>query len=297
MVARHARFTVSTPAIAVEGLSFRYPGAGVDAVHDLDIDVASGEVVGFLGPSGAGKSTTQQLLTGRLRGGSGRLRVLDRDPTRFRPRDLARIGVSFEQPALFPKLTAREQLRFFATLGGTPARDPMEVLDRLGLAGDADTRVAAYSKGMRTRLDLARALLHRPEVLFLDEPTGGLDPTTTALVREAIAGERARGAAVLLTTHDMMLTTDLADRVALLSHGELAAVGTPRELMLAADERRVVVTTEVGEETVWPLRGLADDPRFLSLLRREDLATIHTTEPTLADVFVRLTGERVEVDR
>jgi fluoroquinolone transport system ATP-binding protein len=286
---------VASSTIAVERLTFRYPGATSDAVHDLDIEVAPGEIVGFLGPSGAGKSTTQQLLTGRLRGASGRLLVLDRDPTRFRPRDLARIGVSFEQPALFPKLTAREQLRFFATLGGAPTRDPLEVLELLGLARDADTRVAAYSKGMRTRLDLARALLHRPEVLFLDEPTGGLDPTTTALVRETIAAERDRGAAVLLTTHDMTLTTQLADRVALLSHGELVAVGTPRELMLSAGERRVVVTTEHGDPSVWPLRGLADDAGFLSLLRRDDLATIHTTEPTLADVFVRLTGERVEV--
>jgi fluoroquinolone transport system ATP-binding protein len=292
---------VTSPAIAVERLTFRYPGASSDAVHDLDVEVAAGEVVGFLGPSGAGKSTTQQLLTGRLRGGSGRLRVLDREPTRFGPEDLARIGVSFEQPALFPKLTAREQLRFFAALSGTgprgaAARDPLEVLGQLGLADDADTRVAAYSKGMRTRLDLARALLHRPDVLFLDEPTGGLDPTSAALVRDVIAAERARGAAVLLTTHDMALATQAADRVALLSRGELVALGTPRELMLSAGERHVVITTDRGEATRLALHGLADDPTFLSLLRRDDLATIHTTEPTLADVFVRLTGQRVEID-
>jgi fluoroquinolone transport system ATP-binding protein len=286
---------VTSSAIAVERLTYRYPGASTDAVRDLDVEVAPGEIVGFLGPSGAGKSTTQQLLTGRLRGHTGRLSVLGRDPARFRPIDLARIGVSFEQPALFPKLTAREQLGFFASLGGRDARDPLQVLGWLGLAADADTRVAAYSKGMRTRLDLARALLHRPEVLFLDEPTGGLDPSSAALVREVIESERARGAAVLLTTHDMLLADRLSDRVALLCRGELVALGTPRELALSSGERRVVVTTEHGERTELPLTGLADDPHFLALLRRDDLATIHTTEPTLADVFVQLTGQRVEV--
>lgn len=283
-------------SITVERLTFRYPGASTDAVRDLDIEVAPGEIVGFLGPSGAGKSTTQQLLTGRLRGGTGRLRVLGRDPARFRPSDLARIGVSFEQPALFPKLTALEQLGFFASLGGRGGRDPRQVLGRLGLADDADTRVAAYSKGMRTRLDLGRALLHEPEVLFLDEPTGGLDPSSAALVREVIDRERDRGAAVLLTTHDMTLAGQLSDRVALLCRGELVALGTPRALTLSTGERRVVVTTERGERTELPLTGLADDPDFLALLRRRDLATIHTTEPTLADVFVQLTGERVEVE-
>jgi fluoroquinolone transport system ATP-binding protein len=289
--ARPAGRGEATPAIAVHELTYAYPGSSRPAVEHLSFEVAPGEIVGFLGPSGAGKSTTQQLLTGRLRGGSGELSVLGRHPSRLRRDDLERIGVSFEQPALFPKLTALEQLTFFAALGTGNARDPIEVLDRLGLADEADGRVATFSKGMRTRLDLARALLHRPEVLFLDEPTAGLDPVSAARVERLIAAERERGAAILLTTHDLTLAADLSDRVALLAHGRLLAAGTPRELTLAAGERRVVLTTDSGERSELPLTGLADDPTFLRLLRRGDVATIHTTEPSLADRFVQLAGE------
>ncbi|MFA9430331.1 ABC transporter ATP-binding protein [Egicoccus sp. AB-alg2] len=283
------------PAIVVEALGFTYPRARQPAVEGLSFTVAPGEILGFLGPSGAGKSTTQQLLTGRLRGGTGRREVLGVEPTRLRPADRIRIGVSFEQPALFPKLTAREQLAFFAALGGRgDARDPVEVLGRLGLADAADQRVTSFSKGMRVRLDLARALLHRPEVLFLDEPTGGLDPASAALVREVVAAERDRGAAVLLTTHDMDLATALSDRVALLAHGRLVAHGPPHELALAAGDRSIVVTTARGDRLARPLAGAGDDPAFLALLRRPDVATVHTTEPSLADLFVRLTGEQLD---
>ncbi|GGI04212.1 ABC transporter ATP-binding protein [Egicoccus halophilus] len=287
----------TTAVIVVERLHYRYPGAATAAVENLSFRVAPGEVLGFLGPSGAGKSTTQQVLTGRLRGGDGHVRVLGVAPTALRPAERARIGVSFEQPALYPKLTAREQLTFFAALGGgTRARDVDDLLGRLGLADHADQRVGTYSKGMRTRLDLARALLHRPEVLLLDEPTGGLDPASSALVRQVVADERDRGAAVLLTTHDMELATALADRVALLAQGRLAASGTPRELVLAAGERGIVLTTDDGRRLARPLHAAGSDPEVLAWLRDPALATVHTTEPTLGEVFVRLTGQSLRAD-
>jgi fluoroquinolone transport system ATP-binding protein len=286
---------VTEAVIRVERLTYRYPRAAEPAVEGLSFSVAPGEILGFLGPSGAGKSTTQQLLTGRLRGGSGTLEVLGRHPTALSAAARGRIGVSFEQPALFPKLTAREQLEFFAALGRDGrAREPLEVLGALGLADDAEQRVAAFSKGMRTRLDLARALLLRPEVLFLDEPTSGLDPVSAARVREVVSAERDRGAAILLTTHDMALAAALSDRVALLADGRLIADGPPQQLALAAGDRQVVLTTSSGDRLELPLPGLGDDAAFQAFVRRDDLATIHTTEPDLGALFLQLTGDQLE---
>ena len=203
-------------------------------------------------------------------------------------------SVSFEQPSLFNKLTARENLRTFAALYPGTTRDPDELLARLGLAEAADRRVGEFSKGMRVRLDLARALQHRPRVLFLDEPTSGLDPVWAEAVRALVREEAERGAAVLLTTHDMVTADAIADRVALLVRGRVVAVDTPRALKLREEQRRIRVEHVVdGHIRVreFPLDGAGHDPVFLTLLRTGEVETLHTTEPTLADVFVRLTGE------
>jgi fluoroquinolone transport system ATP-binding protein len=284
------------PVIAVRSLRFTYSGTGETAVRGISFDVRRGEIFGFLGPSGAGKSTTQNILVRLLGGYGGDARVLGRDLASWDRDYYRRIGVSFEAPNHYLKLTARENLRLFAGLYGGDTEDPDALLGRVGLLEDADKRVAEFSKGMRGRLTLARALLHRPELLFLDEPTAGLDPVTARRIRAVIAEARKAGATVFLTTHDMATADELCDRVAFLVDGEIAALDAPRALRLAHGRRTVRVETAAdgGRATrEFPLDSVGSDPDFLAMLRSGRVETLHTQETTLEDVFVRVTGRHL----
>lgn len=279
-------------AIDVRALEFSYVGASRPAVRDLSFGVSAGEIFGFLGPSGAGKSTTQNILIRLLAGYTGHVAVLGRDLREWDRGYYRRIGVAFETPNHYLKLTALENLRLFAGMYGGKTESPDELLRRVGLHADREKRVGEFSKGMRGRLTLCRALLHRPELVFLDEPTAGLDPMTARLVRQVIRDTRDAGATVFLTTHDMVTADELCDRVAFLVDGTLATVDSPRALRLAHGTRVVRVdTTREGrrQSEDFPLDGLAENAEFLAALRT-GVETVHTLEVTLEDVFVRLTG-------
>ncbi|MBX9919685.1 MAG: ABC transporter ATP-binding protein, partial [Mycolicibacterium frederiksbergense] len=179
----------ATPEIIrVHDLTFSYPEAAEPAIRGMDFAVGQGEIFGFLGPSGAGKSTTQKLLIGLLRGHGGSATVFGRDPLDWGPDYYQRVGVSFELPNHYQKLTGLENLRFFASLYDGPTADPMELLDSVDLADAAKVRVGKYSKGMQMRLTFARSLINNPELLFLDEPTSGLDPVSARKVKDIILG-------------------------------------------------------------------------------------------------------------
>jgi len=281
--------------IEVTNLTYRYPNAERLAVEEVSFEVRPGTIFGFLGPSGAGKSTVQKLMTGLLPRprGEGAIRYdgAPRDPSDrsfFR-----RIGVSFEHPNVFPKLTGRENLACFAALHGKRDVDPDALLERLGLGAHADKLAGEYSKGMKQRLVFGRAILHRPDFLFLDEPTSGLDPGTIEVVLAIIAEEKARGARVLLTTHDMSVVERVCDEVAFLVDGKIAARGTPRQLALSHGERRVVVERRKGDALVEESFRLdrEDERRALArAIEAHDVETVHSKEATLAEIFVRLTG-------
>lgn len=282
--------------ITVEGLTFRYPGSAELAVRGMDFEVEQGEIFGFLGPSGAGKSTTQKILIGLLTGHGGNVAVWGREPADWGSDYYERVGVSFELPNHYQKLTARENLEFFASLYGGATRDPRGLLDLVGLGDDADTRVAKFSKGMQMRLVFVRALLHDPELLFLDEPTSGMDPTNARRVKDIVLAEKARGKTVFLTTHDMATADELCDRVAFVVDGQIVALDSPRDLKVERSQRRVRVeyrdrTGELGEED-FAMEGLAENVDFLGLLK-EQVETIHSKEATLDDVFVETTGRRL----
>ena len=283
---------MSPRIVETRSFQFAYPGADRAAVRNLTFFVERGEIFGFLGPSGSGKSTTQNVLIRLLAGYAGSIVVLGRDLRAWDENYYRRIGVAFEAPNHYLKLTARENLRLFAGLHET-AESPEDLLERVGLDRDADKRVGEFSKGMRGRLTLARALLHRPELLFLDEPTAGLDPVTARRIRHVIRSARDGGATVFLTTHDMTTADELCDRVAFLVDGEIAALDTPRALRLSYGQRVVrVETTCDGRPTAqeFPLEGVGSNDEFLGLLRSGSVETIHTLETTLEDVFVRVTG-------
>ena len=279
--------------IEVRDVHFRYHGAEAPAVSGLDFAVERGEVFGFLGPSGAGKSTTQKLLIRLLQGYRGRIAVLGRDLAGWSEDYYERVGVAFEHPNHFLRLTARENLAYFGALYARPPRDPAELLERVGLAGDADTPVGQFSKGMKGRLSVARALLHEPELLFLDEPTSGLDPVNARSIRELVREQRDAGRTVFLTTHNMAVADELCDRVAFIVDGRIALVGAPRELRLRHGRPTVRVEhagPRGAELREFPLEGIGEDAAFLELLRGGGVQTIHTQEATLEDVFIRVTG-------
>jgi fluoroquinolone transport system ATP-binding protein len=289
--------SVATDVIRVRDLTFTYPKSSEPAVRGMDFSVGRGEIFGFLGPSGAGKSTTQKLLIGLLRGHGGEATVWGRDPLVWGPDYYQRIGVSFELPNHYQKLTGVENVRFFASLYDGATLDPMELLDAVGLADDANTRVGKYSKGMQMRLTFARSLINDPELLFLDEPTSGLDPVNARKVKNMILDLKARGRTIFLTTHDMATANELCDRVAFVVDGRIVALDTPAELKIARSQRAVRVEfrgaaggLEVAE---FAMDGLADDPAFHDVLRRHHVETIHSREASLDDVFVEVTGRQL----
>ena len=282
--------------IDVNGLVFTYPGAKEPAVHDLEFSVGDGEIFGFLGPNGAGKSTTQKVLIGLLRKYGGKVNVLGRESRDWGSELYEQVGVGFELPVHFGRLTARENLSYFASLYRGETEDLDHLLEQVDLLKEADVRVERFSKGMRVRLSFARAILGRPRLLFLDEPTTGLDPLSARRIKDLILEHRERGATVFLTTHDMATADEICDRVAFLVDGRIALIDAPRELKVRYGERRVRVEYRLNgalEERDFPLEGLAENAAFLTALREPSLQTVHTQETSLENIFIRVTGREL----
>ncbi len=282
--------------IEVDGLVFAYPGTKEPAVNDLEFSVGDGEIFGFLGPNGAGKSTTQKVLIGLLRNYRGKVSVLERDSRDWGSDLYEQVGVGFELPVHFGRLTARENLSYFASLYQGETEDLDHLLEQVDLLKQADVRVERFSKGMRVRLSFARAILCRPRLLFLDEPTTGLDPLSARRIKDLILEHRERGATVFLTTHDMTTADEICDRVAFLIDGRIALIDAPRELKVRYGERRVRVEYRVNgklEERDFPLEGLAENAAFLTALREPSLQTVHTQETSLENIFIRVTGREL----
>jgi ABC-2 type transport system ATP-binding protein len=308
-------------SIVVEGLVRDFKA--VRAVDGIDLHVDGGEIYGFLGPNGAGKSTTVLMLTTLLPPSAGSARVAGFDVVRDGPRVRAAIGAALQEAALDPLLTGRDHLRLQATLQGIPRAErptrTTELLERVGLSEAADRKVKGYSGGMKRRLDLALALVHRPRIIFLDEPTTGLDiQSRTALWTEVARLARDDGVTIFLTTQYLEEADVLADRVGIIDHGHIVAEGTPSELkdeigrpsvhatpLRHEDAARVTeVLARFGEPVAGAVRdiavrlrdgtsGLADVVRALD---GEQLvvANLELKQPTLDDVFLAKTGRSLE---
>ncbi len=309
--------------IEVEGLVREFKG-GVRAVDGIDLHVASGEIYGFLGPNGAGKSTAVKVLTTLLPPTAGRASVAGYDVVKEGAKVRASIGVALQDVALDPMLTGREHMRLQGGLQGIPraerTRRGDELLERVGLTEAADRKSKTYSGGMKRRLDLALALLHNPRILFLDEPTTGLDvQSRTALWDEVERLAREEGTTVFLTTQYLEEADVLADRVGIIDRGKLVAEGTPAQLKAQVSKPTVeVIPRDAGEcanaqralqpfgESVAPrvagsiavrldagAEQLADIVRALD---QADVAVAHLAlhEPTLDDVFLAKTGRSLE---
>ncbi len=284
-----------SPAIQVEGISYSYDGQL--AVDDIDFAVARGEILGLLGPNGAGKSTTIKMLTGQLKPQQGAISILGMPMPAQAAEIQARIGVAFEEKNLYSNMSARENLIFFGRLFGISDLDTDALLRRVDLIDRADDRVSEFSKGMKQRLMIARVLINTPDVLFLDEPTDGLDPVSSQSIRQVIQQEAQRGAAVLLTTHDMAEADKLSDRVAFIHEGHVLIIDTPENLKLTYGRRSVKIRARRdGEvvETVVPLDESDSDERVRQAVAERDLLTIHTEEATLEDIFIHFAGRGLD---
>jgi fluoroquinolone transport system ATP-binding protein len=282
--------------ITVEGLTYTYPGAPAPTLRGLDFEVGDGKIFGFLGPSGAGKSTTQNVLIGLLEGFEGRVEVLGRRLEAWGRDYYAHVGVSFELPNHYLQLTARENLDYFRALYDAPTDTPAEALARVGLEAHLDRRVGDFSKGMKNRLTLARSLLHRPKLWFLDEPTAGLDPVNAVAVRELIRARQREGVTVVLTTHDMHVASALCDRVAFLVDGRIVECDRPEALERRFGRREVDVrfgAADAPSRATFDLDALAEARELFRILREEPVLSIHSQETTLEDVFVQVTGRRL----
>ncbi|MEM7112844.1 MAG: ABC transporter ATP-binding protein [Chloroflexota bacterium] len=284
--------------IKVNNLTYTYPGASSETLHGLDFEIAEGEIFGFLGPSGAGKSTTQKILIGLLKTYGGHIEVMGREVSHWGQDYYEHVGVSFELPNHYLKLSALENLEYFRSLYSGKTADSLTMLEQVGLKEDADKKVADFSKGMKVRLNVARSLIHKPKILFLDEPTSGLDPVNARNIKDLVLALREQGTTVFITTHNMMVADELCDRVAFITAGNISLIDAPKRLKRAYGTRNVQVEYLNGsqqfQQREFSLDGLGENSDFLNLLRSASrLETIHTQETTLENIFIEVTGQEL----
>ncbi len=288
---------MANDAIVAEDLTYLY--GELLAVDHIGFKVAQGEILGFLGPNGAGKTTTIKMLTGQFRPKGGRAILLGMDVTKNVERVQAKIGVCFEDTNLYEQMSAVENLNLFARLFNVDGFDAYALLRRVGLAGREKDRVEKYSKGMKQRLMVARSLVSRPQILFLDEPTAGLDPASAEAIRNIILEERERGATIFLTTHDMLEADKLSDRVAFMNQGKIVALDTPHNLKQQYGKRALKARVAAPGGKLESREITLDSPQTAEaihqLFAKEKVVTIHSEEASLEDIFIKLTGRRLVV--
>ncbi len=282
---------MSEPVISIRGLRKSY--GDVEAVRGIDLEVQRGEVFAFLGPNGAGKTTTVEILEGYRKRSSGEVSVLGEDPEHAGREWRGRIGIVLQSCRLDPYLTVRESLALYAGYYDHP-RPIEETIDLVGLGGKADARASSLSGGQQRRLDVGMALIGDPELLFLDEPTTGFDPSARRQAWETIAGLRELGKTVFLTTHYMDEAQRLADQVTIISGGEVVARGTPEDLgdresrpariTYREDGREVELETTTPVQTLNELTGRA-------LAEGRELEGLEVARPSLEDVYLELTDQ------
>ncbi len=294
---------METPPYMIEAHDLRRTFGTREAVAGISFCVRRGEIFGLLGPNGAGKTTTIRMLTGQIDPSKGRASVAGYDVVKERAQLKTRIGVVFEDQNLYERLSARLNLEFSCWLYALPKSRVDAVLDLVDLREQARDPVRALSNGMRQRLMVARALLHQPQVLFLDEPTHGLDPIAAHELRQTIAQLSNEGMTVLLTTHLMEEADHLCQRLAFLVKGHIVANDTPRNLKLAYGERKMVVTlapypSSRGETSALTERTLsmdapADQAQLTQWMAQGIVRAIHSREATLEEIFMSVAGGRL----
>lgn len=282
--------------IEVKDLYHRYEKKGKDAVSGVSFSIGEGDIFGFLGPSGAGKTTVQNIMTGILELQKGEVFYSGKSIRKVKSDFYNNIGVSFEQSNLYSKLTGFENLRYYAGLFSVPTLDPMLLLESVGLKDAAHKRCGSYSKGMKQRLTFVRSLINNPKILFLDEPTGSLDPGLAKRIKEIIVKLKKEGKTIFLTTHNMYIADELCDRVAFINEGKIIIMDSPRNLKLKYGSKSVKVEyREDGKlkSKVFFLEKEGDLKSFNEIISGGNVQTVHSQEATLEQIFIKLTGREL----
>jgi fluoroquinolone transport system ATP-binding protein len=276
----------------VKNLRFKYPKNNEETIKGISFHIQKGEIFGFLGPSGAGKSTTQKLLLKLLNGAEGHITFNGVDIQQLKSSFYESIGVSFEMPIHFTKMTAYENIRFFQDLYEKKANIE-ELMEQVGLWKDKDKLVSEYSKGMKIRLNIVRALINQPDMLFLDEPTNGLDPKNAMILKDMIKAYRNQGGTVFITSHIMSDIEQLCDRVAFIVDGKIVELASPRDLKIRYGKKAITVDyIQEGKklQAIFDMDKKESKQKLSELILNHEIETIHSGETTLEDIFIQVTG-------
>ena len=268
--------------------------ANKTALNKINFNIKRGEIFGFLGPSGSGKTTLVKILTAQLSATSGTVKVFGEDVSKLRqPEKMKKIGILTDNSGLYDKLSIYDNLLLYVHLYELDETRIDEVLEDVNLLEDKKTTVEKLSKGMKQRVTLARALLHKPELLFLDEPTSALDPTNKQHIHKALRKLNESGTTIFLSTHDMEEAETLCDRLAFLNNGNILEINTPQQLRMNHSDNKLTVKLSSGEQIT-----VAKDEHginaVLDYFKSRSVATIHSHEPTLGEIFIQLTGRSLQ---
>lgn len=282
--------------IKVENLEYKY-SSGCFAVKNISFEIPKGMIFGFLGPSGAGKTTTQKLITGLLRDYKGSIEVDGKERREWDNSFYENIGVVFEFPNLYLKLTAKENLELFGSYYSRKGTGIEERLKKVGIFDSMGKKVEEFSKGMKVRLNFIRALFHDPDILFLDEPISGLDPVNGKIIKDMIRELKEEGKTIFLTTHNMTVAEELCDTVAFIVEGRLPIIDSPGNLMIQYGKNEVDVEYFKGNELNncrVSLENIGENKLFLDILKNNQIRSIHTREASLEEIFIEVTGRALE---
>lgn len=276
----------------IKDLSFKYKNNQTNVLKKINFHINEGEIFGFLGPSGAGKSTTQKIIIKILEDYQGEILYKGKPLNTYGQDFFEDIGVSFEMPIHFSKMTAMENIQFFQNLYKRK-NDVEALMKRVGLWEDRNKMVAEYSKGMKIRLNIVRALLNAPNMLFLDEPTNGLDPANAKILKDLIREFKNDGGTVFITSHIMSDIDELCDRVAFIVNGEIKEIDSPRNLKIRYGNRQIKIEYQEDNQIKterYSMDNLGENKAFLKTIKEKQIETIHSGETTLEDIFIRVTG-------
>jgi fluoroquinolone transport system ATP-binding protein len=281
--------------INVTNLSYTYPKSSDTTLKNLNFEIDQGEIFGFLGPSGAGKSTTQKVLYKILHNFEGEISIKNKPLNEWGKEYFERIGVGFELPNHYLKLTAKENLELFASF--YPKENIQNfngLFEIVGLEDSINKRVEEYSKGMKMRLNYIRAIMHDPDILFFDEPTAGLDPINAQKIKRHIVKLKDQGKTIFVTTHDMTTADEICDRVSFIADGEIRLTEKPSILKNIHGKHTVKVELQNQQFAEFPVEDLGNNPKFLEFIKQDEILRINTQEATLEEVFIKVTGKKLQ---
>lgn len=265
------------------------------ALEGMSFNVKQGEIFGFLGPSGAGKTTTIKILTGQLRATEGTAEVFGISTDKVnQPEYLQRIGVMTDNSGLYQRLSVKDNMKLFAELYGVKQAKQRirEALEMVNMQEEEKKVVSKLSKGMTQRVILARTFLHKPELLFLDEPTASLDPANSLHIHRGLRALQEQGTSIFLTTHDMYEAESLCSKIAFLFNGEVKLLDEPKRLRRKHADNTLTLELHNGETRIVD-KGAPGAGEVASLMKKEEIASMYTNEPTLGDIFVNVTGREL----